>query len=178
MSARETKLTNVRVAGTLGVDGAVDIAGALGVDGAATLGDDATVAGTLGVTGLTTLTGGVALVNEAITVTADGTGTGTIAGGGNIVIVVPTSDDADKIAVLPAPVPGTIVVLLGAATGYELRSSAPATVAINGGAEANAESAIAAGVTVVAICESATAWKAFGMASDGTLAQVAAAAAA
>ena len=68
-----------------------------------------------------------------------------------------------------------IIILRNGATGYELRSSAPATVAINGGAGANAESAIAASTMVIAICTTATTWQAIGLAGT-TLAAVEAAA--
>jgi hypothetical protein len=87
-----------------------------------------------------------------------------------IQIVIPTWGSADNILILPEPVPGKIVIVAGAATGGELRSSAPATVAINGGTGATAESAVAANRMIIAICESATSWKAFGIASDGTTA--------
>ena len=83
---------------------------------------------------------------------------------------------ANNIIVLPTPTPGTVVLLYCAATGYELRSSAPASVAINGGTGASAESAIAAGTMVLAVCTSATTWHALGIASDGTTAGVEAAA--
>jgi hypothetical protein len=63
------------------------------------------------------------------------------------------------------------------ANGCELRSSAPATVAINGGSEANAESAIAANMLFVAICTSATTWHGFTI-TAATLAALDAAAAA
>lgn len=96
---------------------------------------------------------------------APGGTTGVIAdGGGAFQVVAVTSDNADKVITLPAPVPGTVVVLINGATGYELRSSAPATIAINGGSGANAESAIAASKVVVAFCVSATAWQAFSVA--------------
>ena len=90
--------------------------------------------------------------------------------------VVPTWGAADNIIILPSPQPGKIVIIAGAATGGELRSSAPATVGINGGTGASAESAVAANRMIVAICESATSWKAFGIASDGTTAGLEAAA--
>lgn len=112
----------------------------------------------------------------ARTATADGTGTGTIADAGMIGFVTVTSASANNIVVLPTPTPGTIVILAVGANGCELRSSAPATVAINGGTGATAESALAASMMAVMICESATSWKGFSMASDGTLAQVEAAA--
>jgi hypothetical protein len=90
--------------------------------------------------------------------------------------VVPTWGGANNILILPSPQPGKIVIIAGAATGGELRSSAPATVAINGGTGAAAESAVAASQMVIAICESATSWKAFTIASDGTTAGLEAAA--
>ena len=93
---------------------------------------------------------------------APGGTTGVIAdGGGALQVITVTSDDANKVITLPAPVPGTVVILINGGTGYELRSSAPATVAINGGTGANAESAVAASTAIVAICTSATAWLAF-----------------
>jgi hypothetical protein len=114
----------------------------------------------------------------ARTATALGDGTGLIAERGVIQYVTVTSDSADKIITLPAPTPGRIVILNVATTGFELRSSAPATVAINGGAEADAESAIAADSTCVMVCVSATAWKGFFLDADSDLAKVQAAAAA
>jgi hypothetical protein len=99
---------------------------------------------------------GYAVKSEARTATADGTGTGTISAGTTHVTV--TCDDANKIIVLPAPVPGLVVRLINGATGYELRTSAPATISINGGSGENAESAIAASTLVEMYCVSATAW--------------------
>lgn len=115
-------------------------------------------------------------LTQARTATADGTGTGTIADGTDFVVV--TSDDANKIIVLPTPTPGVVVTLVNGAVGYELRSSAPATVAINGGAEAGAESAIGANVTTVCRCVTATAWVCTDYSTAGVLSatQVAAAA--
>ena len=111
---------------------------------------------------------------QAVTATTTGATTGTILATTRHATV--TSDSADKIVILPAPTPGVQVVLNVAATGFELRSSDPATVAINGGTGADAESAIPANSTVVAICVSATAWKAFFMDADGDVAKVEAAA--
>lgn len=108
----------------------------------------------------------------ARTATADGTGTGTIASGPKLQFVTVTSADANHIIVLPAPTPGVVVILHVAATGYELRTSAPATVGINGGTGAGAESAIGANTTVVMICATATSWKGLQLGSDGTLAKV------
>lgn len=118
---------------------------------------------------------GLFFPNVARTATADGTTTGTIAAGaGTLQVVVVTCDDANKIIVLPAPVVGLIVVLVGpTANGYELRSSDPATIGINGGTGAGAESAIPAATTAIMVCETLTNWKGFQMSSAaGTLAKV------
>lgn len=93
---------------------------------------------------------------SAVTATADGTGTGVVPDGTEFAVV--TSADANHIVTLPTPTPGAEVTLQNGATGYELRSSAPATVGINGGAEAAAESAIAANITTKCTCTTATNW--------------------
>jgi hypothetical protein len=111
----------------------------------------------------------------ARTATATGATTGTIADAGSLQFVTVTSGNATHIIILPTPTPGTIVVLSNGATGYELRTSAPATIAINGGSGADAESAIAASTMVIAVCTSATTWQAIGLAGT-TLAAVEAAA--
>jgi len=99
---------------------------------------------------------GLALKSEARTATATGATTGTISAG--VTHVTVTATDANHIIALPAPVPGLKITLLNGATGYELRSSAPATIGINGGVGANAESAVAASTVVKVECVSATAW--------------------
>lgn len=137
--------------------------------------DVATIPGPLSVLGDLVASGifggsGINLTATARTATADGTGTGTIATGSGAITV--TSADANNIIVLPAPTPFTIVILHVAATGYELRTNAPATVAINGGTGSAAESAIGANTTVVMICATATSWKGWQLGSDGTLAKV------
>ena len=94
----------------------------------------------------------------AVTATTDGTGTGTIADAGFIQICDVTSSVATKWIVLPSPVVGTIIVLVGGANGYEIRSSAPNTVAINGGTDTNGEVPIAASSLVVLVCVTTTLW--------------------
>lgn len=110
---------------------------------------------------------------------ATGTGatTGTIADNGGLqVVFISNTTDANDIIVLPTPTPGTILVLCNGATGYNLQSSAPATVGINGGSGAGVKSAIPASTTCLMICETATAWKGLQMsATAGTLAKVTAA---
>lgn len=110
--------------------------------------------------------------STARTATADGTTTGTIADAGLWQFVTVTSDSADKIIVLPTPTPGKLVVLYVGSNGYELRSSAPATIGINGGTGASAESAIGANTVAFLFCETATSWKGWQLGSDGTLAKV------
>lgn len=148
--------------------------------------DDITLSGTVTVADTLTMAAAKAVALSAAgftmaaiarTATADGTTTGTIANGPALQFITVTSDNADKIIILPTPTPGNIVILAVAATGYELRTSAPGTVAINGGAEANAESAIGANTLAVLICESATSWKGLQLGADGTLAKVQVAAA-
>ena len=94
-------------------------------------------------------------------------------------VTVDADSDANHIIILPAPTPGNIVYLLcgGDATGFELRSSAPATVGINGGVGTNAESAIGATAELVrCICVDATNWICSWWDADGDEAKVTAAA--
>lgn len=112
----------------------------------------------------------------ARTATADGLTTGTIADGGRSQHITVTSASADHIIVLPTPTPGTEVVLNVATNGFELRTSSPTTIGINGGTGASAESAIPANSTVFMTCVTATSWKGFYMDADGDLAKVEAAA--
>ena len=87
--------------------------------------------------------------------------------------VIPTWGNANNILILPNPDPGKVVFIAGAATGGELRTTAPATIAINGTTGANFESAIPANVMAILICESATNWKGFTIAANGTPSQLA-----
>ncbi len=86
--------------------------------------------------------------------------------------VTVTSADANNIIILPAPVVGKRIVLQNGATGYELRTSSPTTIAINGGTGAGAESAIAASTTVYITCTSATTWKGFQQVANGDISKV------
>ena len=121
------------------------------------------------------ISGEITYTTAARTATADGTGTGTIADAGLLQFVTVTSASANNIVVLPTPTPGTIVLLAVAANGFELRSDTPASVAINGGTGASAESAIAANSLVMVVCTSATTWQGWDLAAT-TLAAVEAAA--
>lgn len=115
------------------------------------------------------------IIAEARTATAaPGGTTGVISDTTTFVTV--TCDDANKVITLPTPTPGRVVTIRNGATGYELRSSAPGTVAINGGTGSNAESAIAANILVVCRCDSATTWVCTNYGADGTVAATEAAA--
>jgi hypothetical protein len=168
--ARATKFRgDVAVTGSLTVGGAEIINGT--VSDAITFEDEVTLEDVLALSAA-----GFTMSAIARTATADGTGTGAIASGPMLQFISVTSANANNIVTLPAPVPGLIVILHVGATGFELRTSAPATIAINGGSGANAESAIGANVTAILICASATSWKGLQLGADGTLAQVEAAA--
>lgn len=94
---------------------------------------------------------------EARTATAaPGGTTGVITNGSDFVVV--TCDDANKVITLPTPTPGVVVGIRNGTTGYELRSSTPASVKINGGSASNAESAIPASTLVICVCDTATTW--------------------
>ena len=124
----------------------------------------------------TTFSVGMQATATARTATADGTGTGTIADGTSHVTV--TSGGANTIIILPTPTPGTVVTLAETGTtGYELRTSAPASVGINGGTASNGESAIAGAITYVrCVCVSATSWICSQYDADGDESKVEAAA--
>ena len=117
----------------------------------------------------------VAATNGTITATADGTGTAVIPSGGFWTV---SSGNAAHWVTLPAPIPGTIVYLNTAAdsTGFEIRSTAPASIGINAGTGSNAESDIAGGVDLVRlVCVSATNWVGTQYVSAGTEAAITAA---
>ena len=132
------------------------------------------VAGAAAILGASKEISGLMLSTVARTATAAGLTTGTIAdGAGQLQIIVVTCDDANKIIILPTPVVGTIIVIINGTTGYELRSSSPTTIGINGGVAADGESAIPASTTAILVCETLTNWKGFQMSSTaGTLAKV------
>lgn len=94
---------------------------------------------------------------QSVIATGDGTGTGQIdASKGTVVLASAT--DATHIVTLPAAAEGLMFIIYIGANGCELRSSDPATVAINGGAENNAELALAANSSHVCVCLSSTSW--------------------
>lgn len=110
------------------------------------------------------------LVHDPVTVTATaaGDGTGVIASGKSMVKV--TSSDANHIVTLPTPSIGQIIYIVeDGTTGYELRSSTPTTISINGGSGADYESAIAGATAYIrCVAVSTTAWVANQFAAAGT----------
>ena len=116
------------------------------------------------------------LHNTALTATTDGLTTGLMTNGGFYTV---TTDSVNKIVTLPSPVPGTVVRLATQAESeaFELRSSAPASVKINGGAASNGEASIAAAATsVTCVCVNATNWFCEFTDADGDIAKTEAAA--
>lgn len=119
---------------------------------------DTTIAntGTFVVNGASTLTGavtctaGVQMGAVSRQPTVDGTGTGTVATGTSFVTIVDPTQATDYM-ILPACVAGTIVWMgtVDDAAGFEVRSSAPASITINGASGANFESAIPAGASLL-----------------------------
>jgi hypothetical protein len=108
----------------------------------------------------------------AVTATTDGLTTGIIPDDASVVTV--TSSANTKLVTLPTPTPGVVVQINIEGTGYNLRSSTPASVGINGGTGASAKSAVSA-KTLVCRCVSATAWVVTTYIADGTAAALAAA---
>lgn len=117
----------------------------------------------------TTVTASVGVQSAAVarTATSDGLTTGTVAAGTRFVAV--TSANANNIIVLPVPVVGNVIQLAVAATGYELRTSSPTTIAINGGTGSAAESAIGANTLTTCTCTSATTYICMDQSSAGVI---------
>lgn len=106
--------------------------------------------------------------------TVDGQGTGRVSPNSDFIEV--ESDNANKIITLPTPRIGRVFALRNGGTGYELRSSDPEDVSINGGSGVNAESAIAASMLVTCLCDTDTSYLCVQVATDGTSSAVEAAA--
>jgi len=136
-----------------------------------------TIVGTSDTQTLTNKTvGGPSLQPTAVAViaTAAGLTTGTIPDGTSFASV--TSSAANQQVILPAPTPGLLLRIYVGANGFDLKSSAPATVAINGGTGSAVKSAVPANTTVYLSCETTLLWKAYKQTIDGTLTALAAAA--
>ena len=110
-------------------------------------------------------------VNDTATATAAGLTTGTLTTTAHKTVYVVTSANAAHFIKLPAPAGlevGDQVVLMNGATGYKLITTDPETIAINGGAEADAETDIGASTLVTCTLSSATTWVCLEQAAAGT----------
>ena len=150
----------------------VDIdAGILDIDvtGAATID-----AASLVITGAVTAATGVQSTATALTATD----AGVAIPAGTAAALINADSDANHIVILPAPVVGNVInIIETATTGYELRSSTPASIAINGGTASNGESAIAGAITYIkCVCVSSTSWICSQYDADGDESKVEAAA--
>ena len=145
--------------------------------GTGSIKNDLNVTGNITAIGQISSSAGIQAGTVSITATDDGSGNGTIPDGTSFAIVNADSD-ANHIVILPKPTVGNIVhISENGSTGYELRSSSPNTVGINGGTSANGESAIAGAITYVkCVCVSATSWICSQYDADGDESKVEAAA--
>lgn len=173
LAAGATTITGALSVSTTLAAGATTITGALSVSTTSLLSGTVTMSAGAAVTGKVTATVGVQARATAVTATADGLTTGIIPDDTGVVTV--TSSVNTKFVTLPTPTPGVIVWINAEATGYKLRSSTPASVAINGGTGASASTAVSA-KTLRCYCASSTAWIVTAFAADGTVSAQAAAA--
>jgi len=104
----------------------------------------------------------------AVTATDDGLTTGIIPAGSRVVQV--TSANAAHLVTLPAPTVGRELLLINTSgVAFELQSSAPTTISINGGAGASASSTLALTALLIrCVCISATQWIANSHVAAGT----------
>ena len=119
-----------------------------------------TVNGTTTLTGAVTCTAGIQMGAISREPTADGTGTGLIATGTSFVTIVDPTQATDWIT-LPAPVAGTIIWIgcIDDAAGFEVRTSDPATISLNGVTGENKESAVPSTATLLRlVCVSSNDW--------------------
>ena len=139
--------------------------------------DAMTVSGASTLTGAVTATTGVQFLAISGEPTADGTGDGAIAAGTSFVTTVDPGAATDWYT-LPAAVPGTIIWIstVDDSTGFEIRSSAPASIAINGGSGGGFESAIPSTASLLRlVCTNATNWTGTMFDADGDEAKIPAA---
>lgn len=107
--------------------------------------------------------------------TSDGLTTGKLVNKSQFATI--TSANANNIIVLPTPRVGRVVQIQNGATGYELRTTSPTTISINGGTDTDAESAIPASVLAVLYCNTLTSWVGYTISAAGVYAAIEVAAA-
>lgn len=110
----------------------------------------------------------------AVVATTDGLTTGIIPDSAESVSV--TSSASTKIVTLPTPTPGRTLRVIVGANGCKLKSTAPATIAINGGTGSAVVSAISANVVLFLTCVDATHWTGYQTSSVGAVTAIAVAA--
>ena len=103
----------------------------------------------------------VGIQSKPVTITATDNGSGSAKIPQHTATALINADsDANHIVELPAPVIGTVINLIETGTtGYELRTSTPGSIGINGGTGASVESAVAGAITYVkCVCVATTGW--------------------
>ena len=131
--------------------------------------------GTLEVDGVAVFANGQQSTAVAVTATSDGLTTGIIPTGATYVSV--TSGNAAHIVLLPPPTTGTVVWVNVSANGCEVRAGsttgtdASATISIGANsASGGHETALAANMTALFVCTSATTWVGMTIASNNAIA--------
>lgn len=146
-----------------------DLISFYGRPGVAQAGNTLNARQTLESLGLIASGGGVPVL---VTATSDGLTTGIIPDYAEFVIV--TSSSSSNKVTLPTPTPGRPELrIYNAANGFKLQTTAPATIAINGGTGSTASSAIAANTMQKMNCVTATAWLGTSVSSVGATTAVA-----
>jgi hypothetical protein len=151
---------DLQIVGAVGFDGTVGFAAAV------TCGTSLTVDGVSTLTGAATATAGIQSAAVSATATTDGLTTGLIPSGTAFVTV--TTDDVNKVVVLPAAVIGNVIRIVVPATGGELQTLASSNATINGvDCDGANEMAMTAASVYVLTCTAADTWIAYGWGSDG-----------
>ncbi len=109
--------------------------------------------------------------NNIRSATTKGTGSGTINVSDGLYVTV-SSTSPNKIVTLPDPMVGLQLVIHNERDAYELRSTSPETISINGGRGIKAGSDIPRGSTVYLTCVTLTKWRAFALDGDGEISTV------
>ena len=136
--------------GTLDVSSHITASGNIKTGGVLQLTSSAFVAGgQIQASGSIVSSAGIQSRAVNITATDNGSGSAQISPDTSVALINADSD-ANHIVVLPQPIIGNIIHLIeNGTTGYELRTSNPPVIGINGGTANNAESAIAGAITYV-----------------------------
>lgn len=122
--------------------------------------------GGLKVDGHSTFTKGLQTGSQTVTATADGLTTGLIPDGASFVTV--SSDNADKVVVLPAAVIGNVIRITSPTTGVELETLAGSNAKINNvDCDGTNQCALTANSIYEVVCTAADYWVIYGWSSAG-----------